>query len=159
MNERKPLKPQQALERLAAACAKTEYCEDDLRRKMAQWLVPAQFHDEIIATLRGGKFIDDGRYCRAYTEDKWRFNQWGKMKIRMNLRMKHLPDADIENAIAEIPDGEYRETLAQLLRQKERTLHGTEGNYGKYQKLIRYAMGRGFDPDTIRECLERNAGE
>ncbi len=158
MNERKPMKPQTALERLASACAKTEYCEEDLRRKMRSWFVDEEYHDEIIDSLRNENYIDDARYCRAYVEDKWRFNQWGKQKIRMNLRMKHLPEEEIDAALQDISDEDYRYVLAQLLKQKRRSLPEA-GDYENYQKLIRFAMGRGFEPDAIRECLEQEAEE
>lgn len=154
-----PLSPARALERLAKACAKTEYCEDDLRRKLRTWKVAPESHDEIIGSLRGEKYIDDARYCRAFVEEKWKFNRWGKTKIRMELRHKRLPAEEIEGAIGEmIGDEEYAEVLAELLRQKERTLP-TVNDYERYQRLIRFAVGRGFEPSEIRECLEREIGE
>ena len=156
MKQRPTLNAQQALERLATACAKTEYCEDDLRRKLRTWEVPTEDHDEVVNALRAEKFIDDGRYCRAFVEDKWTFNHWGKTKIRMNLRLKHLPDEEIDRSLQAISDEDYRETLSQLLRQKSRTLPQM-GNYERYQRLARFAVGRGFEPDAIRECLECEA--
>lgn len=153
-----PVSPAAALERLARACAKAEYCEDDLRRKLRAWGVAAGSHDAIIASLRGERYIDDARYCRAFVEEKWRLNRWGKAKIRMELRRRRLPAGDIESAVGElIGDEEYAEALAQLLRQKERTLPPGAGGYERCQRLIRFAVGRGFEPDVIRECLEREA--
>ncbi len=156
MKQRATPNAQQALERLATACAKTEYCEDDLRRKLRTWGVPSEDHDEVINTLRAERFIDDSRYCRAFAGDKWTFNHWGKTKIRMSLRLKHLPDEEIDEALQTISDEDYRETLSQLLRQKSRTLPQM-GDYERYQRLARFAIGRGFEPDAIRECLERGA--
>ncbi len=76
----------------------------------------------------------------------------------MNLRMKHLPEEEIDAALQDISDEDYRYVLAQLLKQKRRSLPSA-GDYENYQKLIRFAMGRGFEPDAIRECLEREAEE
>lgn len=155
-----PVSPAAALERLARACAKAEYCENDVRRKLRAWGVAAESHDGIIASLRGERYIDDERYCHAFVEDKWRFNRWGKTKIRMELRRRRLPGGEIEKAIDNmIGDEEYADALAQLLRQKERTLPSGVGDYEHCQRLIRFAVGRGFEPEVIRECLEREAGE
>lgn len=152
------MEPRQALERLAASCARTEHCEDDLRRKLHTWRVEGGCHDTIIHTLRAEGYIDDARYCRAFVEDKWRFNRWGKMKIREALRRKRLPCGEIDKALREIGDTEYADALAELLRQKARTIADNDP-FSRYGKLARFAMGRGFEAEAIRECLEREETE
>ena len=57
-----------------------------------------------------------------------------------------------------ISDEDYRDVLSQILHQKARTLPDV-GDYEKYQRLIRFAMGRGFEPEVIRVCLEREAAD
>ena len=76
----------------------------------------------------------------------------------MALRAKHIPDSEAEEALQMISDEDYRDVLSQILHQKARTLPDV-GDYEKYQRLIRFAMGRGFEPDVIRECLEREAAD
>ena len=44
--------PERALERLAALCARAEYCEDDIRRKLNAMLMPDNDSDRIVAALR-----------------------------------------------------------------------------------------------------------
>lgn len=153
MNERKPLDPSRALERMAAQCAKTEYCEQDVRRKLRTWLVDSEYFDEIVSALRDGKFIDDARYCHAFTEDKWRFNRWGRIKIRMELRQRRMPQEEIDAALAGIDEEEYLAGLSELLRQKRTTLRDTD-DYTIFRKLVAFAASRGFEPEVIRECLE-----
>lgn len=142
----------QALERIASRCAKSELCEADIRRKLAEWRLCGDAADRIVEQLRAGGFIDDARFCRAFVEDKWRFNRWGKTKIRMALRQKDLRGSEVEEALEDVDADEYREVLAALLQEKGRTLRA-ESHYERYQKLIRFALGRGFEMDIIKECL------
>lgn len=142
----------QALERIASRCAKSELCEADVRRKLAEWKQCGDAADRIVEQLRAGGFIDDARFCRAFVEDKWRFNRWGKIKIRMALQQKNLRGPEVEEALEDVDSDEYREVLVALLQEKGRTLRDCS-DYERYQKLIRFALGRGFETDIIKECL------
>ena len=151
MNER------QALERMSSRCAKSEQCEADVRRKLAEWEQDDAAADRIVERLRAEGFVDDERFCRAFVEDKWRFNRWGRTKIRMALRMKGMDGAPADEALAAMDDNEYREVLAAMLREKSRTVSAAS-DYERYQKLIRFALGRGFEIDVIKDCLNEDAG-
>lgn len=144
---------QQALERISSRCAKSELCESDVRRKLSEWEQSAEVTDRIVARLRAEGFIDDRRFCHAFVEDKWKFNRWGRMKIRMALQQKGLRGDIPGSALSEIDPDEYSSVLSELLREKKRTLN-TVSVYELRQKLIRFAIGRGFEPEIIKECLE-----
>jgi regulatory protein len=145
--------PERALERLAALCARAEYCEDDIRRKLNAMLMPDNDSDRIVAALRRDGYIDDARYCRAFANEKWELNHWGKTRIRTELRYRHLMEDDIDHALAEIDMEEYRKELGKLLRAKVRTIKA-ESLQERYQKLLRYAASRGFEPEVTRDVIE-----
>lgn len=150
--------PEVALARLAALCAKAEYCEYDVRRKMHAWQIGSDDADGIVDALRREGYIDDARYCRAFVEDKWRYNRWGRDKIRMSLRAKRLPDDEISDALAAISDEEYAEVLAQLLRQKRGSFPADMSPADERVRLLRFAASRGFGQDAAYEAL-RMLGE
>jgi len=143
---------QQALERMCARCAKSEQCESDVRRKLTEWKQPADTANRIVERLRANGFIDDNRYCRAFVEDKWKFNRWGKTKIRISLLQKGFDRQTADETLQLIDDNEYIETLSALLHEKNRTLHAAS-DYERYQKLFRFAAMRGFEPSAIKECI------
>ena len=151
MNER------QARQRLAARCPTRELGVADVRRKLAEWEQDDAAADRIVERLRAEGFVDDERFCRAFVEDKWRFNRWGRTKIRMALRMKGMDGAPADEALAAVDDNEYREVLAAMLREKSRTVSAAS-DYERYQKLIRFALGRGFEIDVIKDCLNEDTG-
>lgn len=155
MEDPKAILPEKALERLASLCAQAEYCEDDIRRKLAAMLMPDDDSDRIIEALRKDKYIDDARYCRAFTNEKWNLNHWGRTRIITELRYRHLMEDDIHNALSEIDEEEYREELHKMLKKKAASIHD-ESLYTRYNKLLRYAVSRGFEPEVIRQVIEED---
>lgn len=146
------MKPEQALNILAGQCSKKEICSKDARQKLIKWEIQEEDIKKIMSFLFEHKFIDDERFARIYTEDKFHFNHWGKQKITMMLRQKGISQDIIDDALSIIPTDNYTEHCMELLQQKYRTL--TEQDpYKLKAKLIRFAVGRGFDYDTVSKCL------
>ena len=137
-----------ALSRMAALCSTGEHCESDIRRRLQRADVAEEDIERLVEYLYEEHYLDTARYCRAYAHDQLRFAHWGRVRIQEALRQKGLPESDIRTALGELPQEEYRGVLADLLRQKLRTLHDAD-DYVRRNKLIRYAAGRGFEMDEI----------
>ena len=77
------LKYEEALYKSAAYCSQSEHCISDLRNKLTQWGVMESDWDKIIRYLVDENYINESRYAIAFTKDKFRYNKWGKIKIRL----------------------------------------------------------------------------
>ncbi|MBO5157598.1 MAG: RecX family transcriptional regulator [Prevotella sp.] len=141
-----------AKSRLAALCAKSEHCCGEMLDKMRQWEVAEDAQARIMQYLIEHKFVDDERYTRAMAIDKVRYNKWGRKKIEQALWMKHVDTDIIKTVLDDIPDKEYLDVLRPLLKAKRKSVRGNSG-YEITQKLVRFAMSRGFDYRLIKECL------
>lgn len=131
-----------------AYCSSAERCPSEVEKKLVQWGGSPESVALIMAHLFKERYLDTLRFCRAYVRDKYRFNQWGRMKISQSLRMKQLSAEEIEEGLAEIDEEEYNEVLSRLLKQKAKSIKaGTV--YERNAKLIRFAAGRGFLMDEI----------
>lgn len=137
-----------------AYCSATERCKDDVLRKLVQWGVPADSYEAIIQYLEKERYVDEQRYSRAFVRDKYRFNQWGKIKIVQALKMKRLPDACISVALDEIDEDEYLSILTSLLQKKLKSIKAAN-DYERNGKLIRFAAGRGYGMEEILRCMKR----
>ena len=137
---------------MAALCSVAEHCESEIREKLVRAGISTDDADRIIDRLYDEDFINTGRYCRAFVRDKFRFARWGRLKIGQALRLKHLPDNDIRQAIdEELPAAEYHALLEHLIQQKADTLPSDLDAYTRRGRLIRFALSRGF---TMNEALE-----
>lgn len=144
---------QDAYLQLAALCAQAEHCQQEMRDKLKRWGVSADAQDRIVARLVEERFIDDERYARAFVKDKIRYNKWGRRKVQQGLWQKHI-DADIqERVLDDVDDSEYLAVLRPLLKQKVKSVKASN-DYERTQKLVRFALSRGFTFDLIRQCLD-----
>lgn len=155
---KKPLTPGEALNKAAAYCTLCERCISEVSAKLTAWDVPSGEQEKIIVRLIEEKFIDEARYCRAFVNDKLRFNRWGRIKIIAALREKHLPKEHINEAIESIDDDNYTEILKEVIAIKRRELKGKD-DFATRQKLIRHAANRGFEPAIIMRFVNINDDE
>lgn len=66
----------------------------------------------------------------------------------MELQKRRISHRDIEAAMLSIPEEEYRSRIAEVLRQKRKTL----SKYDEYEqklRLLRFASGRGYETELV----------
>ena len=149
---KKDMTEQEAYLQLAALCAQAEHCQQEMRDKMRRWGLDETVQNRIVTRLVKERYVDDERYARAFVNDKIRYNKWGRRKVQQALWQKYI-DADIQQRVLdEIDEIEYLDILRPLLKQKRKSIKA-ESDYELNQKLVRFALGRGFGFDIIRQCL------
>lgn len=143
----------EALNKAAAYCSLCERCINEVRKKLAAWGIAPIEQNKIIERLIKERFIDEERYCRAFVNDKIRFNHWGKIKITAALREKQIDKKYISSAIDNIDENEYMQILRDILITKQKEYKGKE-DFATKQKLIRFAASRGFEPTKILQIIK-----
>ena len=129
-------------------CSTAERCPADVEMKLKKWGADDALLASVMAHLYKERYLDDARFCRFFVRDKYRFNQWGRMKIVQALKMKHFCQADINAGLEEIDESEYADILRRLLQQKRKGIKA-KSEYELNVKLMRFAVGRGFTTDEI----------
>lgn len=150
---KKEMTEQEAYLQLATLCAQAEHCEQEMRDKMKRWEIDETVQNRIIVRLVKERYIDNERYARAFVKDKIRYNKWGRRKVQQALWMKRIDNDIQQRVLDEIDDKEYLDVLRPLLKQKRKSTKAAN-DYELNQKLVRFALGRGFTFDIIRQCLE-----
>jgi regulatory protein len=142
-----------AFERLAALCARREYCQHDMLEKMRQWGLPEEERAQVMQHLTEGRYVDDERFTRAFVNDKVRYGKWGRRKLEQALWMKRIDESIISSVLDEMDDEEYLTVLRPLVRQKLRTIRA-DSDYELRMKVTKWALSRGYTMDLIRQCLD-----
>ena len=155
---KKPLTPGEALNKAAAYCTLCERCISEVSAKLTTWGVPYAVQEEIITRLTNEKFIDEARYCRAFVNDKVRFNRWGRLKITAALREKRMPQEYIKEAMDNIDEDAYQQSLQETIDIKRRELKGKD-DFATQQKIIRHAASRGYEPSLIIKAINYSGDE
>lgn len=148
----KQITEEQALLRLTALCSQGEHCEQEMLDKMQKWELPEDVQARIMEHLIGERYIDNERYCRGFIHDKREYNHWGRRKIEQGLWAKGIDKSVYTPLLNEVEDDVWVEILRPLLQQKRRSVKG-RNEYEVNQKLLRFALGRGFSYDQARQCL------
>ena len=144
---------QEAYLTLAALCAQAEHCQWEMLEKMRRWEVPEEAQARVMQRLVSERYVDDERYAQAFVKDKIRYNKWGRHKVDQALWQKHIDEDIRKRVLDEVDDDEYLSVLRPLLKQKRKSTKANS-DYEVNQKLMRFAMGRGFTFDIIRQCID-----
>ena len=145
---RTPITPENAFLRLATMCARCEQAEGDLRRKLHDWGLAQTDASAVIQRLKQERYLNNGRFARAYCRDKLRFNGWGRIKIEYMLRGKGIEQEHIDAALGEIDEQQYADILHEVLAAKTKTLSGKPQEQAR-AALMRFAASRGFEPALV----------
>jgi len=152
-DNKRQLTEQELLSRLTALCSRAEHCSGEMREKMSHWGVESELQERVIRYLVQEKYVDDERFCRAFVNDKIKYSHWGRKKIELALWQKGIEKAISEAVLGDVDDAEYANVLRPLLKSKSRSIKAAS-EFERNQKLIRFAMSRGFEYKIIRMCVD-----
>ena len=138
---------------LAALCAQAEHCQYEMLEKMRRWELTEDAQARVMAKLIKERYVDDERYAQAFVKEKIRYNKWGRRKVEQALWQKRVDEDIRKRVLDDVDDDEYLNVLRPLLKQKRKTIKA-QNDYELNQKLIRFAVGRGFTFDIIRQCID-----
>jgi len=151
---KRKLSAAQALQRMAAWCSRSERCSWDVRQKLSDFDLTDVEREQIMARLVNERFLDDSRFCRAFVNDRARYNRWGARKIAFELARRKIPATLIREALDALPKEESADRLADLLQQKRKTVKGASEAEIR-MKLMRFAAGRGFSMEETERALKQ----
>ena len=149
----KQLTEQEALFRLTALCSQAEHCSYEMTEKMRKWQISDEAQARIMQHLVSERYIDDERYCRLFVKDKIRHNKWGRRKVEQALWAKHIDGSISKPILNEVDDEEYLAILRPMIKSRRKQMKDMS-EYEANARLARWAMGRGFTFDIIRQCID-----
>lgn len=153
----KIMDPQKVADRMRGLCSRREYCRQDIMKKVLEALGgDADEAGRIMDRLVEEKYIDDLRYASAFARDKSSIAGWGATKIRYMLAAKGIDRETIAAALQEVDEGKASDRLEKLLSAKVRSL---KDDPQCRMKLLRFALGRGYQYDEVAEVIGRLLNE
>ncbi len=152
---KKYLSKADALVKLQRYCAYQERCHREVRSKLLELGIYGDDLEDIIASLINENFLNEERYARSFARGKFRMKQWGRSRIRSELKMREISDYCIRKALEEIEESEYLDTLRSILKKRAGQINATEG-FSQKHKLAQYALSRGFEAELVWEVLKEN---
>lgn len=124
-----------------------------MKEKMTRWGIDEDAQQRVVEYLVANRYVDDRRYARSFVNDKLKYNKWGPRKIEQSLWMKHIDESILREALDDVDNEEYISVLRPLLTSKRKTTKA-ETDYEMNQKLLRFAIGRGFTFEQVKEVID-----
>lgn len=150
--KRKDLSLKEAYQKATAFCAYQERTVQEVKDKLLSLEVEQEVIDEMIEQLQAEKFISQDRFAKAFAGGKFRLKKWGRLKIRQELKLRGLSEAEIQLGFQEIDPDLYEQTLYDLLEKKNR-LEKTTNVLERKQKLLRFGLSKGYEQDMIWDVI------
>lgn len=150
---KKYLSAELALAKLQKFCAYQERCHQEVRSKLIELGIYSDKLEEIIAQLISDDFLNEQRFATAYAGGKFRIKQWGRVKIKQELKLRKISEYCIKEAMKEILEEDYLAALSALIEKKlqlsKSTLDEPKFRYSLHQYLLR----KGYENHLITELL------
>lgn len=150
---KKQLSKEQALQKLKHYCAYQERCHSEVKEKLYNLGVWKNEHDEIIASLIQENYLNEERFAIAYAGGKFRVKQWGRVKIKYELKQKQVSEYCIKKALKQIDEEEYLALLDKMAKEKYASLKNEQYLVRK-KKTMAFLISRGFEAGLVQQVLQ-----
>jgi regulatory protein len=150
------LSSKEVLTKLYHYCTYQERCHKEVTEKLFELGVYGEKTQEIITHLIGEGFLNEERFAKAFASGKFRFKNWGRLKIIRELEQRQLSSHCIKSALQEIDPHDYRQSLLSLLAKKASSIE--EANpYALRHRVAKFVIQKGFEPELVWEMLKENS--
>ena len=137
--------------------ARRELSEAQVRQRLVRRGHPPDDVDETIARLREERAIDDTRVAESIARTQTSLKKRGRLRVRQHIESAGITGATAKRAVDDVFAGIDDAALleASLLKR----LHGREriADDRELQRLYRYLVGQGFDPDRVLAILRKRS--
>jgi regulatory protein len=153
---RKQLTREQAYQKLKHYCAYQDRCHSELKDKAYSLGLRKTDVEELTARLIEENALSEERFAIKFAGGKFRMKQWGREKIKSELRKKRVNDYLIKKAMKEIADDDYMETIFMLAKKKWNSIKGEGVNqFVKMAKTRDYLLQKGYEAAVIAVVIKK----
>ena len=133
-----------------------ELSERQVRQRLARKGYEDDDVNAAIDRLKQDRSVDDERAARAMAHAETSLKKRGQLRVKQRLQAAGISPAVAQRAIQETfesidADALLTSALQKRLRGRERIADEAE-----FQRLYRYLVGQGFEPDRILALLRRH---
>ncbi|MFJ1329178.1 regulatory protein RecX [Capnocytophaga canimorsus] len=141
---------EEAKRKLEAFCAYQERYHKEVVAKLRQMRMIPLAIDTIVVHLIENGFLNEERFAKSFARGKFRYKNWGKNRIKQELRFREISTYNIKIALQEIDYDEYVATFHKLAEKKYAEI--SEKNKLKAKKkLTDYLLYRGWESNWVYE--------
>ena len=134
-------------------CAYQERCHLEMTNKLNKLGVFGDELDEYVCYLIDENFLSETRFCEAYVRGKFNNNNWGKVKLSRELKLRNISDWNISNALNQIKSEDYNKKLRKLCEKLVEISDKPE--FELRNKVVKNLSYKGWEIDLIIKTLNQ----
>ena len=135
-------------------CAYQERSQHETRQKLYEYGLFSDDVEQLIVKLIEENFLNEERFAFAFVSGKFNIKQWGKIKIKIELRKHKVSDYLINKALNNIDETQYLNTLKKVIEKKIR-LTSEKNKQKLIYKITQQVLSRGFESDLAIEQIKK----
>jgi regulatory protein len=144
---------EQAFQKLKHYCGYQERCHAEVKEKLYSFGLWKKDVESLISQLIEENYLNEERFAQLFAGGKFRIKQWGRVKIKHELKQKNISEYCIKKGLKEIDENEYKKTIQKLTAAKWKTLKGEKNIFIKKKKAMNYLLQKGYETDLANEAI------
>jgi regulatory protein len=150
---RQTLTQEQAFQKAKYYCAYQERCHSEVKEKLYSFGLYKKDVEDLLSKLIEENYLNEERFAIHFAGGKFRLKQWGKVKIKYELKQKQVSEYCIKKALLAINQTDYLKTVQKLFAAKQKTLKSEKNIFIKKRKIQDYLLQKGFETSIINDLL------
>jgi len=134
-------------------CAYQERCHLEVTNKLNKLGIFGDELDEYVCYLIDENFLSETRFSEAYVRGKFNNNNWGKVKISRELKLRNISDWNISNALSQINSEDYNNKLRKLCLKLVELNDKSE--FELKNKVVKNLSYKGWEVDLVIKTLNQ----
>ena len=134
-------------------CAYQERCHLEVTNKLNKLGVFGDELDEYVCYLIDENFLSETRFSEAYVRGKFNNNNWGKVKLSRELKLRNISDWNIRNALSQINSEDYNNKLRKLCLKLVNLSDKPE--FELKNKVVKNLSYKGWEVDLVLKTLNQ----
>jgi regulatory protein len=155
----KKITKEQALQKAKHFCAYQERNHQEVKEKLYGFGLYKKDVETILSELIELDYLNEERFATSYARGRFRIKQWGRVKIKYELKQKNISEYCIKKALTAIDEKEYEKTLHKLAAQKWKSVKGERNRFTKLAKTQAYLLQKGYEPVLTKNILAQIENE
>jgi regulatory protein len=150
----KKLTPEQAFQKARHYCGYQERSHAEVKEKLYSFGLWKTDVEILLSRLIEENYLNEERFAQQFAGGKFRMKQWGRVKIKHELKQKQVSEYCIKKAMKEIDGEEYMKVLKKLAAQKWNSVKGPGINrFTKLGKTTAYLLQKGYEAELVKMVL------
>ena len=134
-------------------CAYQERCHKEVHQKLIELKMIPEARDLIVSHLIKENYLNETRFSKVFTWSKFNQKKWGKRRLISEMKSRNISTYNIDIALNEISEEDYRNTFHELAEKRFLQLSGETNNKKKRKKLTDYLTYRGWEFDLVYQKM------